>query len=301
MGTLLTVGLACPHSDNCNEDFAVISDILARIDRAMSIYHASEITHLNDAAGSQAFLVPVGTDSESVLSASLKIAQETQGYFDPTVLPLLRLHGLMREDFGADVHAPSAEQVKVALDAIGFRDLWVRGGHAGLRRKSMAVDLGGIAKGYTLDTIAKALVSRGINQFSLNFGGHLYVQGLTEHTRSVDPANSALTLAECTIAHGSLSVSAQDKRFVHTRGGKRGHLINPRSGRPETDGVLSLVYDVNAMRADAWSTAVFFMPEADFYALTHRHRIAAMKVVRGRKPWVSNQMRQHNICRFARP
>jgi hypothetical protein len=52
MGTLLTVGLACPHSDNCNEDFAVISDTLARIDRAMSIYHASEINQLNDAAGS---------------------------------------------------------------------------------------------------------------------------------------------------------------------------------------------------------------------------------------------------------
>jgi len=299
MGTIFIARLACTENA-CERGFAIIGEVLNRVDRLMSVYHESEITGINAVAGSKAYLQPVSPETREVLVAAHEIARLSGGLFDPTVLPLLKAQRLFREDFAVEVSPAAREMILAAHRLVDYRQLVIAGNAAGLRRKEMAIDLGGIAKGYALDLIVKKLKALEIEAFVLNFGGQLVVSGLSETTQIYDPVTPDRLLATCTLTSGSLSVSAQDKRFVTHAAKRRGHLLNPKTGESEDKTTLALVYHSSAMYADAWSTALFFSHGDEFRRLADTQKIAALLVTENNAPVLSAAMQQNAICRPAR-
>ncbi len=299
MGTIFIAQLYCADKA-CDRGFEVIDEVLYRIDNLMSVYHESEITRLNAVAGSKAFLQPVSPETLEVLGAARDIATLSGGLFDPTVLPLLKAQRLFREDFAVEVSPAAHEAVQAALSLVDYRQLVITENAAGLRRAGMALDLGAIAKGYALDLIVKRLKALHIDAAVLNFGGQLAVFGVSETTQIYNPLVPERLLATCTLAAGSLSVSAQDKRFITHAGKKRGHLLNPRTGESEDQTTLALVYHSSGMYADAWSTALFLSHGAAFRKLADAQNIAAMQVAENSAPVLSTAMQKSLVCRPTR-
>ncbi|MDR0497409.1 MAG: FAD:protein FMN transferase, partial [Treponema sp.] len=91
-----------------------------------------------------------------VLERALEYAEKSNGYFDPSVGPLVKLWGI-----GTDsARIPGQEEITEVLNLVDFRDIEInkKEGSVFLRKSGMALDLGAIAKGYAADEIAKLLV-----------------------------------------------------------------------------------------------------------------------------------------------
>lgn len=296
MGTVLAAEIACGAAHGCPDAFEKILSALESVDRAMSVYHASEITRINNFAGAKNYLQPVSADTEQVLRAALSVAEASAGRFDITVKPLIDLYGFYRK--GDAESLPSAAQLFAALALVGYRDLEIAAGSAGLRRKSMQIDLGGIAKGFALDKAAALLMGAGYTEFILNFGGQVLTHGSNIPVVVKNPLKPGRDLVVCEIRSGSVSVSAQSERYMLAQGKKIGHLLNPRSGQSEDSNLVSIVYHPQAMFADAWSTALFFTDTAAFMALTQKHALIAYRFGADGKLQVSERAQKAALCRL---
>lgn len=294
MGTLFSAQLECADAATCATAFHALQETLRGIDERMSVYHASEITRINAAAGSRNLLQSASSDTIEVLHSALRIARQSEGRFDPTILPLMHALKLLREDFGGGVAIDSA-QVAQAQELVDYTRVVIAGTRVGLSRADMGLDLGAIAKGYALDRAAQQLKKLGVASFALNFGGHLLVVDLYHNTAILDPRDNSRVLAMCVLNTGSLSVSAQDKRFVRAGRNTIGHLQHPRYGT--TQARLSAVYNRSATDADAWSTALFFTDAAEFERLTSRYELAALRLGQAGEIQVSAAWKRLAFCR----
>jgi thiamine biosynthesis lipoprotein len=124
--------------------FAACFGRIGEILRDLNMYSAdSGITAVNRAAGVKA--VPVSADVWEVLRQGLALAAATDGRFDPTVGPLVRLWGIG----GEKARVPGPEEIRSALQRIGWKDVILdnAGRTVELRRTGMALDFGALAKG----------------------------------------------------------------------------------------------------------------------------------------------------------
>lgn len=295
MGTVLAAEVACGAAHGCPLAFEKILSALESVDRAMSVYHASEITRINSSAGAQNYLQPVSADTEQVLRAALSVAEASAGRFDITVKPLIDLYGFYRKN-GPEI-LPFAAELSAALALVGYRDLEISAGRAGLGRKGMQIDLGGIAKGFALDKAAASLLDAGYREFTLNFGGQVLAHGSNIPVVVKNPLMAGKDLVVCEIHSGSVSVSAQSERYRLAQGKRIGHLLNPRSGLSEDNNLVSVIYHPQAMLADAWSTALFFTDTAAFATLTQKHALIAYRFGADGKLQVSERAQKAALCR----
>ena len=299
MGTVLAAEIRCGRADGCESGFTLIGSALRKVDAAMSVYHESEITRLNAAAGQADYLQPVENNTEQVLRAALDVAQKTSGAFDITVKPLANLYGFYRKAGSTTAGLPTQAEKSHALALVGYRDLVLASRRAGLKRRGMQVDLGGIAKGFALDQAAAALVKTGHMEFTLNFGGQILAHGITAPVVVKHPLKPGKDLLRCEISSGSISVSAQSETYRFADGRKIGHLINPHTGESERENLTTVVYHVQAMYADAYSTALFFTTAPAFAAITRSERLVAYKLDKNGNLQISEAANGTAPCRIA--
>jgi len=109
----------------------------------------SDVYKINKNAGIHP--VVVSKTTVDMLEKALQVAKQTDGAFDPTIRPLLVIWGFKNKNY----KIPSEEQIKTALKLISYRDIVIdeKNSTVFLKHKSEGIDLGGIAKGYTLDKI----------------------------------------------------------------------------------------------------------------------------------------------------
>lgn len=256
MGTLLNIEIECASDSLCNPMFAAAGQVAQDIESRMTTYRPSEVTRLKDKAGLADFMQPVSRDTYTVISGALRIAQASDGLFDPT----LGSHG-------------------------SYRDINITAANVGLRRPGMLIDLGGIAKGYALDQIGAAFTG---HSFTLNFGGQIMTHGIARHVTLYDPRDDKSALLACNFSEGSLSTSAQNQR--------PGHLINPKTHLPGAQNIAAVVWHPVAMEADAWSTALFLAGAAEFDRLTQKYQLAAWQLTAANQLNISQGARKLNIC-----
>jgi thiamine biosynthesis lipoprotein len=208
-------------------------DEVDRIDRLMSHYKAtSELSLVNrEAAGK-----PVVVDRELFwfLERCQHWARVSDGAFDVTVGPLVTAWGFR----DGDGRIPGPAQRARALHAVGYQNLVLDPGARTVRfsRPGMALDLGGIAKGYAVDRAIQVLRAAGVEHALVSAGGSsVYGMGHPEDADAwaidVDPgAGGAVRTVR--LRDRALSVSGTSVRsFVHA-GVRYGHIFDPRTGTP---------------------------------------------------------------------
>ncbi|MGO9568123.1 MAG: FAD:protein FMN transferase [Desulfomonilaceae bacterium] len=218
---------------------AIFSE-LKRVEDLTSFHKPSGLTKINDQSGNG----PIKADHEllALIGESLRFAKQTQGAFDPTVGPLTRLWNFS----AGDPRLPSSSEITSALAKIGWRRVAIDPtvGTITLPDRGMALDLGGIAKGYALDRAAAVIRKRRISAALVNAGGDVLVVGEREPGRPwrigvQDPRNERAMVAVAKLKDCVVQTSGDYERCFIEGGKRYHHILNPATGYP-ADGLQSV-------------------------------------------------------------
>jgi len=263
MGTIAKITVY--DQDVTDEVFRKVFDRLAEIEAKMTINEKnreSEIIALNEAAG-KAF-VTLSPDTFYVLEKAVEFAKLSGGKFDVTIGPLVKLWNIGEEG----ERVPEPGEIEEALRRVGYQHIILdkENSRAKLELPGMAVDLGGIAKGYAADEAARILREEGVEHAIVNLGGNV----ITLNTKP-DGSRYRIGLQEPFAPTGEYMaiVHIEDESFVSSgiyeryfeQDGKiYHHLLNPQTGYPEDNALTSVTIITGvSIDADALSTATFLM------------------------------------------
>lgn len=234
---------------------------LARLEALFSATQAeSDIARINAADGAP---VTVDADTAELLVAAKALSAETGGAFDATVYPLMQLWG-----FGGEPAVPDGDAIAALLPLVDMEQLLLEGGHASLPA-GMGLDLGGIAKGYAADKLCALLGTYGVQSAMLSLGGNVSVLGTKPDGSDWrigirDPKDASGIVGVVEASDCAIVTSGSYQRYFEGDGRRYHHILDPDTGYPADGGLSSVtVITASGTRADALSTALFVMGEAD--------------------------------------
>ena len=222
----------------------------------------SGVVAINKQAGIEP--VKVRADLLDVLEKALHYAALSDGAFDPTVGPLVRLWGI-----GTDSpRIPGDEEIARALELVNWRDVAIdRGtGTAFLRREGMSLDMGAIAKGYAGDEALRIAREAKVKRAIFDLGGNIVTLGWREQKKSrpwhigiQNPLGERNAYIGVVMAHdASVVTSGVYERYFESEGKRYHHILSTTNGYPVENGILSVtIVTASSTDADALSTAVF--------------------------------------------
>jgi FAD:protein FMN transferase len=271
MGTSVEVEAYGSSGDVRRAAIAEAFGAISEVDRLMSNYRDdSELSHINRAAASGAVLV--SDPMLSVLSAAQRVSAQSDGAFDVTVGPIVRLWGFHDKK----PHLPTATELAAVRPLVDYRNLVVDPDQRSVRfaRAGIELDLGGIAKGFAVEIAANVLRSRGLTGF-IDAGGNQYLLGTPPGKRMwtvgiKDPDRPARLLGVVETGETSVSTSAQSANFVEVGGRKFGHVLDPRTLQPSDRAMSVTIFSRDGTMADAMSKAAFILGPAAGVTLVDR-------------------------------
>jgi thiamine biosynthesis lipoprotein len=274
-----------------------IDQVLQSVDEHLSTYSASsEISRFNRSASTD--WVAVSGPLFAVIAAANRVSAETDGAFDITVGPLLRLWGFGPQSAlqsTRDVVPPGREFIYDAQASVGYRWLELRTRPAPQVRKLRAgvqLDVDGIAPGYAVDEISACLARSGLPDHLVEIGGEVRATGTRGDDRAWQVAVEAPVGGERTAYAGlqlsNLAVSTsgnyRDARRL-TDGRVVSHTIDPRTGEPVTHALASVtVVHPRTMLADAYATALMVLGPEEGYTLAEAMDLPALFLERTDRP-----------------
>ncbi len=296
MDTAITLKIFLPDRSGELQAAATLDTAFAeltRLDSLLSSYrNDSEIAARNRMP--QGLEAEISTDLDSLIRAAQYVSAITAGAFDITIAPVLRLWG-----FGTDtLDVPSAAEITSRLPHVNFRHLQLRrvvAPHAltssaaprqntsfmSFEQTGMAIDLGGIAKGYAADVAERLCAQNGYRDVLIAVGGDLRMQAsaLTAGQRYVwikHPRRPETFFARFRCDSGGVSTSGDYERYFEHEGKRYHHILDPATGFPagqNQDGALTVSVTVVANQtiySDAFATAIFVMGVERGIALAER-------------------------------
>ena len=172
MSTVCRVHFQSPDSRLANEFQDFVLDWVAGFEAKYSRFLPdSLISRINAAAGQH--WVEIDPETEALFNLCQELLFFTRGVFDPTALPLMRLWNWKAKN----PVVPSPEQVKEALELVGWRKVQRRPGGIFLPEPGMMIDLGGIGKEYAVDRVLTMGLERNIANILVDFGEDVRVHG----------------------------------------------------------------------------------------------------------------------------
>lgn len=230
-------------------------DRIAALEGVLSDWRAtSELRRLETATRDQ--WIDVSKELATVLALALEIARATDGQFDPTVGPLTRLWRDAART-GVPITASDREAARRRVDYRGIDVDEVRQ-RVRLRRDSMALDVGAIAKGFIIDEALATLRRAGVPAALVEAGGDLAVFGAPVGTagwRVAVPRRVGDTVI--VLRGGAISTSGDAaQRVVGADGTTESHVFAPRSGHGLSGGSTITVMGSRAAVTDALATAM---------------------------------------------
>lgn len=238
---------------------------LDRLESQMSTWRAdSELSRFNHSQNTNWFAV--SGETARVTAEAQRISKLTEGAFDVTVLPFLKLWG-----FGARAkprRVPATAEIAAVRASVGWEKLDVRLNPPALRKSvsELQVDLSAIAPGFAADELGDWLEKHGVTNYLADVGGELRAHGIDPRGDGwrvgiERPENQARMVdVVVTLGNGSLATSGDYRNFFEQGGKRYGHILNPRTGSPSESAVASVsVTHESAMTADALATALMVL------------------------------------------
>lgn len=257
-------------------DDAVFEGLLEVVDREVSLWRPdSRINAIN--AWNRVDSLYGFVDSAQIIGPLWALSEElhalTRGAFDPTVKPLVELWGFGFSEFGnvepSDVDSvmafvgmmPDRFDMNEEEEEGWYKATWVRKGDA-----RAALDFNAIAQGYTVDLLMEALRERGISNAMVELGGEVMCRGTNGSgapwriavDRPVEGSGAGDRTLEVvvSVSDKAICTSGSYRKFHETADGRISHTIDPGSGWPAANGLLSAtVMAPTAAYADALATA----------------------------------------------
>lgn len=198
----------------------------------------------------------------NMFNKAQEISAITGGAFDITVAPLVNAWGF-GFDPSSDKKWLSAAEIDSIKQFVGYKKVWIEDSVVVKADPRVQLDASAIAKGYGCDLVAEYLRAKGCRNFMVDIGGELVVSGVNPNGRKwrvgvSKPENTTdanvvevLEVTDCAVA-----TSGNYRQFYQTEDGMVGHTIDPRTGRPAVNNIVSAtIIAPTCMEADAFATA----------------------------------------------
>jgi FAD:protein FMN transferase len=245
---------------------------VAELNAIMSDYDpASELMRLckaNDAAPGRP--VPVSADLFAVLTKAEKVSRKSDGAFDVTVGPLVRLWRLARRT----QQLPGARELADAKAKVGFEKVTLDSGKrtVALKLPGLRLDLGGVAKGYAADAALAVLAQKhGITQALVAAAGDITCgdppPGKDGWAVDIAPIAKGREPRHLVLANRAVSTSGDLEQFVEINGVRYSHLLDPKTGLGLTGRRSVTVIARRGVDADSLTKAVSVLPPEKALAL----------------------------------
>jgi len=215
----------------------------------------SDVAKINN---SQLNEVSIGEDTYQMLQDSKYFSDLSKGAFDITVWPLIQLW----KNSEKNNQLPNPEEVRRIKQAIGLKNIELKANNrVKLLNPNTKIDLGGIAKGYAVDEVARIFRSHGIDDFYIDAGGDLYVggqncKGKPWHIGIRDPLDKSQIINIVQITNMAVATSGDYEQYYEIQNQTWSHIINPITGYPQKEVASATVISASAQDADALATAL---------------------------------------------
>lgn len=197
-----------------------------------------------------------------VFDLAKTVSKDTHGAFDITVAPLVNVWG-----FGFKSGTPPTKAVIDSLRQLtGYEKVKLIGSKVRKQDPRIMLDCSAIAKGYGSDVVAQYLRSRDVENFMIEIGGEIVVQGnsdkrlpwkigVTKPTDDSTQTNNELQTV-LNLSNTAMATSGNYRRFYYKNGKKYAHTIDPKTGYPVQHNILSATVLANTCaKADAYATS----------------------------------------------
>jgi len=272
-GTTYSMVFENDGSLNPEEIRSEVEKILHDFDLSLSLYVDSSIlSRVN--RNEDVVVDPYFTEA---YEKSVKISEITGGAFDITVGPLVKAWG-----FGPDEHRNFTEERRDSLlRLVGMDKVRLENGRVIKSDPDIFLDFNAIAQGYSVDVIAGYFNSRGIKTYLVEIGGEVRVRGdkqgvpwrigidRPEENNNI-PGSDLQAIIN--LKNKSLATSGNYRKFYVEDGIKYSHTIDPRTGYPAMNQLLSAtIIASDCATADGIATAcmVFGMEKTLEFLMLH--------------------------------
>lgn len=251
------------YFDNQNRDFQPeIEKILKDFDLSVSTYIPNSIiSRIN----SNEKNVIVDKYFTACFNKAKEVWKNTNGAFDPTVYPLSNAWG-----FGPG-KKQKIEKAKIdsMLQFVGFQLIQLKGNKVVKKDPRVALDFNAFAQGYSVDVVSDFLNSKGITAYIVEIGGEVYAKGRKpdgenwtigiekpiDNKETGNPLKAIVKLENLAIA-----TSGNYRRFIIEDGVKYAHHIDPKTGYPTKNNLLSAsIFAKECITSDANATGVLVL------------------------------------------
>ena len=225
----------------------------------------SDVMKINQAGGKP---VEVNHHTSAILKLALEMYEASGGRFNIAIGSVTKLWNFS----GGNQDLPEPGALADALNALDCSRIELSDDSVRVP-ENMQIDLGGIAKGYIADRIAEELRSCGVGSALINLGGNIVTIG---HKPDGTPWRIGLqfpftdrnyrdkfwSVLDC--VNESVVTSGSYERGFHKDGRWYHHIIDPATGMPSDNGVLSVtVCAPSGFLADALTTPMFLLGERE--------------------------------------
>ncbi|HZT39594.1 MAG TPA: FAD:protein FMN transferase [Bryobacteraceae bacterium] len=301
MGTLARIKLYAADEAQASAAFRAAFDRIRRLDEALSDYNPdSELNRICRNASGRS--VPASLDLFTVLLASQTLAESTDGAFDVTLGPVVRLWRKARRAG----RPPDGAALRAALSRCGYRKLHLDAANRTVRLDDagMQLDLGGIGKGYAADAALAALRDMGIRSALVALSGDLAFSDAPPGQRgwrigidSLDAAASDFTRV-LELSNAAVSTSSDSEQHLDAGGERYSHILDPATGAALTRSLAVTIVADRGILADATATAVSVLGvERGMRYIEQHPDLAALIVTRtGGAFHVTESLRFERLC-----
>ena len=250
----------------------VSKDYQAKFDSVFALINAASNSYIQESEVSDfnltGILVNPSFTFRDMLDSCKKYHVQSQGYFEPTLYPLIKAWGFSFEER----EQMDSSKIAALKSLIGFESqLQVTDTSYAAAQTGVMLDITGLGEGYAIDKLAEVLDQAGVANYLVEIGGEMKGKGQNPTGESwtigiEDPAKAELgvtntMLTKVTLNGMALSSSGNYRKFyIDEQGNRRSHLIDPKTGFPVSHSMVSVsVLATSATQADALATAFMAM------------------------------------------
>lgn len=234
-----------------------IDSILIKFNQTFSTYiPTSEISTINNSSGT----IEISPEFYFLLKESKMIYDQTNGYFDPTIGPIVNAWG-----FGPDKveSLPDNREIRKIMNYVGLDKIRFDSLSLNKQYRESYIDFSAIAKGYAVDVITRYLDNKNLSNYFVEIGGEVRVSGKNISDKywlvGVEDPKFSLSsdiFATVSLNNLSLATSGNYRNFYNLKDSLVYHTIDPKSGYPSRSNMLSAsVFAKSCFIADAYATS----------------------------------------------
>ena len=217
----------------------------------------------------------------------MEVSKNSEGVFDITCAPFINVWG-----FGFSKKDSVTPQMIDSLKTfVGYQKVHLEGNQVVKEDPRLLLNCSAIAKGYACDVVARLLEKEGIENYMIDIGGEVVMKGVNPNgicwriginIPEDDSTNTKNNYDEIVqlCKKGAIATSGNYRNFYIKDGKKYAHTIDPRTGYPSEQNILSATIVANdCITADAYATAFMAMgldkakemaaslPEIEYYII----------------------------------